>query len=121
MVDKEYRHCQGCGFAFPCFGTMLMCTYLLTTGIRRPCPAGDCCTVKQKGKKKTTWQYEAEHTWKIKQKKEKKVYHRVCPCCGVDFETTDPRKIFCSRRCNTRTAQRNHYKKIREARLNAKT
>lgn len=116
-------YCDGCVFLGYANGGLKLCEYLLRTNRRRPCPAGKGCTVKQTGKKKSTWRYEADETWEIKKKKEKEktVLHKVCPCCGVDFETTDPRKIFCCRRCNTRTAQRNHYKKIREERLNAKT
>lgn len=112
------KFCNGCVFLGYGNGETKLCEYLLRTDQRRPCPAGTGCTVKQTGKKKTTWRHEADRTWKIKKKKE--VYHRVCPCCGTEFDTTDSRKIFCTKSCNTRNAQRNHYKRIREGRLNGK-
>ena len=113
--------CKGCVFCGYLNGqNLFVCNYFLATNKRRPCPAGSGCTVKQKGKKKTTWQREADQTWQAKKKKEKAVLHKVCPCCGVEFETTDPRKIFCSRRCNQRIVQRQRYKKIREATKKAK-
>jgi hypothetical protein len=88
-------------------GNTRVCEYLFMTNRRRPCFAGKGCTVKQTGKKKSTWRYEADETWEIKKKAERKkltqgkeVFHRECPACGKEFETTDSRMIYCCRKCS---------------------
>ena len=63
--------CDGCVFLAWANGSLRVCEYFFHTGQRRPCPAGTGCTVKQKGRKKTAWRYEADRTWKNKEKRQK--------------------------------------------------
>lgn len=48
------KYCTGCLYSFEyshnARGALLGCQYFLETGIRRPCPAGEGCTVKVKAK-----------------------------------------------------------------------
>lgn len=103
------RYCKSCVFNGYGNERMTVCEYFLQTGLRRPCPAGTGCTVKSTGEKKSLWQHQSDQSWNQKQKREakaKEVLHKVCPCCGTDFDTTDPRKIFCSIQCKNREKQR---------------
>lgn len=95
------RFCDGCVFLAWANGNCRVCEYFFCTGQRRPCPAGTGCIVKQTGKKKTNWRYEADRTWKNKEKREKKpvVYHRACPTCGTAFDTTSKNKVYCCKKC----------------------
>lgn len=37
-----------------------------------------------------------------------------CPECGIEFETNNSRKIYCSRTCASKNAMRNYYERMRE-------
>jgi hypothetical protein len=112
------RFCNGCIYNGYFDGRHTICEYYLVTNERRPCPAGTGCTVKKTGKKISRWEYEKESTWQKREKqqkqqkkiqiqtKEKGVYHRVCPCCGTEFDTTNKRQIYCCKNCKFRMAQR---------------
>ena len=112
--------CKGCWYSQQASGEQTLCTYFLETGIRRPCPAGTGCTVKQKGRKLTKWQQERDESWAKRMneaKKAKAVLRKDnCKYCGAEFETTNPRQIFCSRRCgnNSRSLNMYHRRKERE-------
>lgn len=103
MVNVCDKFCKGCAFYEPYSVT---CNYFLKTGQLRPCPAGTGCTVKDTGKKKIRWKHENDRTWKNRQKREKQVLHKVCPCCGSSFETENPRMVYCSNRCKNSVAQK---------------
>ena len=106
------KYCVGCVFLGYADGAINLCEYFLTTGKRRPCPAGTGCTVKQKGERKKIWSYQNDETWKAKQqrlKNGKTVYHRVCPVCGTEFDTTDSRKIYCNRSCGNKYKWRKYH------------
>ena len=64
-------YCDGCVFSQRENGAggMRLCTYYFVTDIRRPCPAGQGCTVKQTGKKVKKWSYEHQHGWDTAHKK----------------------------------------------------
>ena len=121
MADKLCdSYCKNCVFSQNASGDWLkLCTYFLTTGIRRPCPAGDGCTVKETGKKKPHWRKEADKKWKnIKKQKTKKREKKpkpdktvtvICRICGVPFQTTDTRRRFCSDVCRD-VARKQQYK-----------
>ena len=108
------RFCKGCVYnGYFNSRELSICEYYFVTNERRPCPAGTGCTVKKTGKKISRWEYEKENTWeKRKQKiqsqpKEKVVYHRVCACgCGKEFDTTNKRQIYFSKKCKMRVAQK---------------
>jgi predicted nucleic acid-binding Zn ribbon protein len=104
------RFCDGCVFMAWANGNLRVCEYFFCTGQRRPCPAGTGCTVKQKGKKKTNWRYEADRTWEIKKKREKEsvVYHRACPTCGTAFDTTVKNKVYCCKKCKDKAYRDGH-------------
>jgi endogenous inhibitor of DNA gyrase (YacG/DUF329 family) len=91
-------------------GNLRVCEYFFCTGKRRPCPAGTGCTVKKTGKKKTNWRYEADRTWEIKKKQEKEpvVYHRACPTCGTEFDTTSKNKVYCCKKCKDKAYRDGH-------------
>jgi hypothetical protein len=107
------KYCEGCIFAGHvngCHGITL-CEYFLTTGQLRPCPAGTGCTVKRRGKKVSRWEHESDMTWqKRKEKdstpKEREAFHRVCACCGTEFDTIYKQQIYCCKKCKYRMAQR---------------
>ena len=111
------RFCDGCVFVSYGSGGLRICGYYIRTNRRRPCPAGTGCTVKNTGKRKTTWRYEADETWKTRQQREEKrtqgkeVFHRKCLHCGKEFDTTDVRKIFCCRTCASRHKSRVQYRR----------
>lgn len=108
--------CKGCVFSsYGSSDRVAICTYYLTTDIRRPCPAGTGCTVKQTGKKVSMWEHENDEAWKRRsQNISKEVLHRICACCGTAFDTTDLRRIYCSRKCTQLMAQRAFLKRKRE-------
>lgn len=97
-------YCDGCIFKGILQSDLRVCNYFLATKIRRPCPAGKGCTVKQTGKKKYGWALEYDATWEQKKREPrikpgKAVFHRECAYCGKKFDTVDSRKIFCSADC----------------------
>lgn len=100
-------------------GGFRICTYFLTTGIRRPCPAGTGCTVKKVGRAKSAWAYRNASEWSKKMleaKKEKAVLRKsVCPCCGIEFESTVQSQKYCSKRCRNIVAQRALYERKKQA------
>lgn len=114
-------YCKGCTYSSLTSGEQLMCAYYLITNIRRPCPAGKGCTVKATGRKKGLWAYENNQTWSGRQKREGKpaqdkpaeVLHKVCHCCGTEFETEYPNRVYCSNKCKNKVAQKafHHRKK----------
>jgi hypothetical protein len=108
--------CKGCIYnGYGVSDTVTICTYFLTTDNRRPCPAGSGCTVKQTGRKKGKWEQEKDESWKQREKTiSKEVLHRVCPCCGTEFDTNNKRKIYCSRKCTGLSTQRAFQKRRRE-------
>jgi hypothetical protein len=109
--------CKGCVYnQHGASDRITLCTYYLDTDNRRPCPAGEGCTVKRTGKKQGMWQDEREEAWKRRtQNISKEVLHRVCACgCGAEFDTTDKRKIFFSRKCSNKAQQRAHHKRKKE-------
>ena len=112
--------CKGCWYNKLASGDQTLCTYFLETGIRRPCPAGTGCTVKQTGRRLGKWQLERDETWAKRMneaKKAKAVLRKdTCKMCGAEFETTNPRQIFCSRRCGNRSRSLNMYYRRREIR-----
>lgn len=102
------RFCDGCVFLAWANSNTRVCEYFVRTGQRRPCPAGTGCTVKSTGKKKTLWQHQSDQSWNHKQKMEAKaveIYHKVCACCGEEFETHSSRQIYCSNKCKNRATQ----------------
>ena len=109
-------YCKGCVYNQQASGDhVTLCTYFLTTDTRRPCPAGSGCTVKQTGRKKGKWEQEKDESWKQREKTiSKEVLHRVCPCCGTEFDTQNIRKLYCSKKCNMRKVQREFQKRKRE-------
>lgn len=110
------RYCKGCVYnQHGASDKITLCTYYLDTDNRRPCPAGEGCTVKSTGKKKGMWEAEREEAWKRRTKNiSKEVLHRVCACCGAEFDTNNKRKIFCSKQCSNIIAQRMFHKRRRE-------
>lgn len=42
------KHCKGCIYRCNLYNYLYCCDYFLRTGKRRPCPAGQGCTVKIK-------------------------------------------------------------------------
>ena len=49
MVGKDLAYCRGCDHLTA--GTYKTCDYIVDTGHRRPCRAGDGCTCHTKKKK----------------------------------------------------------------------
>lgn len=122
------RYCDGCVFCQRSAGGggYRICTFYLSTNTRRPCPAGDGCIVKQKGKKLSKWCYENNVAWDKAIEERNKVrmqYARqcqmekralnpiikVCPECGVTFNAKVPQQIYCSKRCKCRVESRKRY------------
>lgn len=121
--DCVYRQALTNGFC-------IVCNYLLDTGKRRPCPAGEGCTVKIKGKRGRCWDDESIIQWekamarlKAESRNEKKermrevrkqmLFDRMrtlsCAECGKEFKTDHPRKIYCSVQCKNRAKSRMAY------------
>ncbi len=67
MARKKNHPCQGCYYYGGNSDAVKCCSYYLITGIRRPCPAGEGCTVK-----KTRQQVRAEILARARAKKGKK-------------------------------------------------
>lgn len=118
--------CKGCAFYEPYSGT---CNYFLSTGQIRPCPAGTGCSVKRTGNKRCRWRHEGNASWKnngnqlrtekpLKASKPpkppKEVYHRICKNCGTAFDTTDPRKLYCCRKCTNQARSRAQWLRRKE-------
>ena len=67
MAKKKNDPCRGCFYYGGNSDAVKCCSYFLTTGIRRPCPPGEGCTVK-----KTKQQVKAEAIARAHVKKGKK-------------------------------------------------
>lgn len=108
-------YCKGCVFsAYVNGGVLRVCMYMLKTGKRRPCPAGSGCTVKETGRNRSAWRHENEAAWekvqkererergKLRREKKRKAKMRtvICPICGKAFQTSDSRKMYCSKECS---------------------
>ena len=120
MANKHY--CDGCKHCTKS-GELRICTYFLDTSIRRPCPGGEDCTVRDTGKKMKAWSVENNATWEkiirrreeIKeQRKQKRMRTAVCAACGEEFVAYDVRTIYCSNRCKSRVGQRKKYQRDKE-------
>lgn len=113
------KFCKGCIYCQYATGDTFICAYYLKTNIRRPCPAGTGCTVKNTGKKKGAWEYQNDAEWAKKMKKAREVKRVVrtviCAECGAEFETTEPQKMYCSKRCKDRVSQRNAHRRYLDA------
>lgn len=48
-MDKRNRSCEGCKYAFRPVKGEFYCDYIGYTGMRRPCPIGPGCTVRDDG------------------------------------------------------------------------
>lgn len=117
------KFCKGCIYCQLASGdTMFLCTYFLTTNIRRPCPAGTGCTVRKEGRAKGAWEYKNDAEWAKKMQEARKakavVRNLVCPECGTEFETTVAHQVYCSKRCNNRVVQRKSHRRKMEAKAN---
>jgi len=66
MAKKRNDPCRGCFYYGGNNDACRCCSYFLITGIRRPCPAGEGCTVK-----KTKQQVKAEAIARAKKGKKK--------------------------------------------------
>jgi hypothetical protein len=131
-------YCKGCVFNQNCSGDFVtLCVYYLVTNVRRPCPAGQGCTVKQTGRKLNKWGYEnnvkwkeadnyrkqlrAEHLEQIRKERHmKNLRTATCAECGKEFYTDNPRRIYCSDRCKCRVESRKRYRRQQEARKEMK-
>lgn len=98
--------CKGCVYEVYATHEQKMCNYYIATGIRRPCPAGTGCTVKKTGKKVGKWELDKVESYKRRKEKTKEVLHRVCPYCGTAFDTEYTTKIYCSKKCVNKVAQK---------------
>lgn len=126
--------CDGCAFSMKTNGASgeRICEYFLTTGNRRPCPAGTGCTVKETGKKLNKWGYENNVNWakaieeRNKQRMqyarqcqmEKRAHNpliKTCPECGGTFHANVAHQIYCSNRCKSRVESRKRYWRIKDA------
>lgn len=122
--------CNGCVFKGYANANLYLCEYFLQTGVQRPCPAGTGCTVKATGKRKIRWKHEHDRTWKNRKKIEKAkekpkaekppkpVYHKVCrlETCGMEFDTTNIRQLYCCKLCASRAKNRAFYERQKEDR-----
>ena len=104
-------YCKGCVYCQLASGdATFVCVYFLKTNIRRPCPAGTGCTVKETGKKHNVWRQMTDEEWKqrerernrLRREKKRKAKMRtvICPICGKAFQTSDSRKMYCSKECS---------------------
>lgn len=118
--------CEGCVYMAQLSDVTVCCNYFLSTGARRPCLAGTGCTVKETGEKRTQWRKEADEEWsKLKEarkrarknerererwrkKREAMVKTKVCPICGMEFQTGDSKRRYCSQACSY-TARKSQY------------
>lgn len=133
------RYCKDCVYAYS-YGdsTAHICTYYLTTSIRRPCPAGEGCTVKKAGRKIGKWEYENTVQWEQARQRRKELWREdaiqrmqearkqyrldrmrtlTCPECGKEFMTDHPRKIYCSVTCKSRAKCRAKYWRDKKCKL----
>lgn len=111
-------YCKGCDYNQRCTGDwQTICVYYLATGKRRPCPAGEGCTVKTTKRKYSMWIDGDASAWAKKMqeaKKAKAVLRKgICPECGNEFETTNERKVYCSKHCSNRVQQRRHWERCK--------
>lgn len=126
-MGKNY--CNGCIYASSMGDGYIICNYFLQTSIRRPCPAGEGCTVKQTGKKLRQRQDENNATRKKEKEKMPKppkvpkaksvrTVTLVCRFCGASFQTTDSRRHYCSDDCSAagKKQYRSDYEKCRRKR-----
>lgn len=140
MVSVCDDYCIGCVFNQNASGDkQTCCTFYLVTDIRRPCPAGAGCTVRKLGKKIGKWSYEHQHGWETaklkgearrntaykeelkKLRKEQRMMTKVCPVCGEEFQTDNPRKVYCSERCKNKAKSRTHYRRNKNAKAKEKS
>ena len=129
-------YCKDCTYG-SIAGEHIICNYFLSTGIRRPCPAGDGCTVKKKGRKVNNWGYEDGIKWKQaddyrKQLREERLEQirrerqiknlriATCPECGNAFQTDSPKRIYCCDKCKNRAKSRDQYRRLQEAKAKTK-
>lgn len=131
-------YCKDCAFGQYASGDwMMICTYFLSTGIRRPCPAGEGCTVKQKGRKIHKWCYEDSVQWRKADEYRKRMREErteqirrerqiknlrisTCPECGNVFQTDSPKRIYCGDKCKNRAKSRDQYRRLQEAKAKSK-
>lgn len=138
------NYCEGCIYESK-LGEYSCCNYFLATNIRRPCPPGKDCTVKEMGNRRKGWHEEEANSRKNRRisksaqerKDHKREYDRerreklrkereftmICGVCGKLFKTTDTRRRNCSPECSTRSRTRstNNYRKRRKANEEAKS
>ena len=128
-------YCNKCVYASGVngFTHYTVCNYYLITGIRRPCQAGDGCTVKRTGKKTSKWAYENNNAWETKKReakarrndeyqeklrqllREMKMTTKLCAECGEEFQTVNPKQIYCCVRCKNRAKSRAQYRRVLDA------
>jgi hypothetical protein len=105
--------------------------------VRRPCPAGAGCTVRERAKKGNKWSEMSLATWENKKRKltaeqreeqkrrkeelklierEQKARFLVCPYCGKEFKAYDPRQIYCCKSCKNMAQNKKKLQRDREAR-----
>ena len=98
---------------------MKLCTYFLATGIRRPCPAGTGCTVKQKGKRAGAWEYKRDSDWSRRMYEAKAAKNvlrtKVCPHCHKVFQTTVAHQIYCNKKCKDAAANKKYLQRKKDA------
>ena len=83
--------CRDCIYVLGGQDRLMTCDYFEKADKRRPCPAGNGCTVKM-----TMAQYIAEQK---RQAKKARIMTIKCQICGKEFETTDRRRKNCSPEC----------------------
>lgn len=104
-MDDQYKNCRDCIYSCKLMEDLISCDYYIKTDIRRPCPGGDGCTVKQTGKKVGAWEFQNNAEWE-KRKKERnekrnelrrlaRIQEKRCVVCGEAFQTTDSRRLYC--------------------------
>ena len=54
IIKMGSPYCRGCIYRSGNNDDINICNYYLTTGIRRPCPAGKDCTVRKSKRKRKT-------------------------------------------------------------------
>lgn len=125
-MSYNNSYCKGCIYCTK-LSVGLCCEYFLKTNKRRPCPAGSGCTVKETGRNSSAWRHENEAAWekvqkerererdRLRREKKRKAKMRtlVCPICGKEFQTSDSRKMYCSKECGYE-AQRRRWKEKTE-------
>lgn len=108
------NYCKDCIYSNLAVGEdIFLCAYYFKTNTRRPCPAGTGCTVKRTGKKSGAWSEAKKKTWskKMAAAREAKKRTVICAECGTEFEASDPRAKYCSKRCCNRVQKRNQHRR----------